>query len=60
MPHKHPNDLRANRRRYYREHEETIKEQAAQWYTDNKGAEEYKLRKSRYMVIWRRRKKNGE
>lgn len=57
MPYKHPNDRRAHRQKYYREHSETIKEQAAQWYEDNKGASAYKQRKREYMIIFRRRKK---
>lgn len=58
-PYKHPTDRRAQRRRYYQENREQIKEQASQWYEDNKGSEEYKLRKSRYMILFRRRKKKG-
>ena len=55
----HPADKQAQRRRYYRENKEAIRQQAAEWYEANKGASEYKLRKRDYMVIWRRRKKNG-
>lgn len=60
MPYKHPTDRQAYRRAYYRNNKEKLKERADEWYVDNKGAEEYKLRKSRYMILWRRRKKLGQ
>jgi hypothetical protein len=56
---KHPTDRKAQRRRYYQENREAIREAAAQWYEDNKGTDEYKSRKRNYMVIYRRRKKLG-
>lgn len=59
MPYKHITDRKAQRRRYYRENAEKIREQAAEWYEANKGASEYKLRKRNYMIVFRRRKKNG-
>lgn len=59
LMYKHPTDRQAQRRRYYSDNKETIQEQAAQWYEDNKGTDEYKLRKRNYMVVYRRRKKLG-
>lgn len=59
MPYKHPTDRQAYRRAYYRNHQEPIKQLASEWYEDNRGNSEYKLRKSRYMIIWRKKKKEG-
>lgn len=58
-PYKHPSDRAAHARRYYRENKERIQEQAAEWYDNHKGESEYKLRKRNYMVVFRRKKKNG-
>lgn len=59
MPYKHPTDRQAYRRAYYQEHKEDLKEATSVWYEDNKGSDEYKLRKSKYMILYRRRKKLG-
>ena len=55
----HPTDKQAQRRRYYRDNKEAIRQQAKEWYESNKGTSEYRLRKRDYMVIWMRRKKEG-
>lgn len=58
-PYKHPSDRQAQRRRYYKENKEQLKAQAAEWYENHKGESEYKLRKRNYMVVFRRKKKEG-
>lgn len=60
MPYKHPNDRRAQRRRYYQEHRKQILEQSAEWYETHKGDASYMDRKRQYMVLYRRRKKFGQ
>jgi len=56
---KHPTDKKAQRRRYYRENREQIKQAAADWYEEHKNDPEFKDRKRNYMVVYRRRKKLG-
>lgn len=58
-PFKHPEDRRAWHRAYYRTNKEQMKQQAADWYEEHKGDPNYMDRKRHYMVVYRRRKKNG-
>jgi hypothetical protein len=59
MPYKHPTDRQAWHRRHYQDHKEAIKQAAAEWYEDHKDDPALLDRKRIYMVVWRRRKKNG-
>lgn len=53
MPYKHIEDKRAQARRYYRDHAETIRQRAADHYEANKNDPGFKERRAAYMRRWR-------